>query len=254
MYEAYGEDDAMTWSTRELAELAGTTVKTVRHYHQIGLLDEPERAANGYKHYEVGHLVRVLRIKRLGELGVPLAQIAAMGEGDPNPDDTLRMIDAELAATIKRLQLVRAELAPILNKQAPTDLPPGFGETSTELSDADRAMVLIYSRVYSAEAMDDLREMVDDANRNPIDAEFDALPADADESERQRFAEVYAPYLRELTARYPWLEQPGTHTTRGEAYTGKVVGEAITSLYNPAQIDVLVRVVALMQEDSAAEN
>ena len=31
----------MPWSTRELAELAGTTVKAVRHYHEIGLLDEP---------------------------------------------------------------------------------------------------------------------------------------------------------------------------------------------------------------------
>ncbi|MBE1592289.1 putative MFS family arabinose efflux permease [Nonomuraea angiospora] len=29
------------WSTREVAELAGTTLKTVRHYHDIGLLEEP---------------------------------------------------------------------------------------------------------------------------------------------------------------------------------------------------------------------
>ena len=243
----------MSWSTRELAELAGTTVKTVRHYHQIGLLDEPERAANGYKRYEIAHLVRLLRIRRLGELGVPLAQISAMGEGDPDPDDTLRTIDEELAATIKRLQLVRAELAPILHKKTATDLPPGFGEAASELSDADRALLLIYSRVYSAEAMDDLREMVDGSNRTAVDAEFDALPADADEAERQRFAEVYAPHLRELTGRYPWLAEPGAHTQRGLVYTGRVIGEAIASLYNPAQIDVLVRVAALMQGDSEGD-
>jgi len=35
----------VAWSTRELAELAGTSVKTVRHYHQLGLLDEPMPAA-----------------------------------------------------------------------------------------------------------------------------------------------------------------------------------------------------------------
>ena len=33
----------MGWSTREVAQLAGTTLRTVRHYHEIGLLDEPER-------------------------------------------------------------------------------------------------------------------------------------------------------------------------------------------------------------------
>ncbi|MBX0301124.1 MerR family DNA-binding transcriptional regulator [Cryobacterium sp. 1639] len=69
----------MAWSTRELAELAGTTLKAVRHYHQIGLLDEPGRTSNGYKQYQVAHLVRLLQITRLANLGVPLAQIAQMG-------------------------------------------------------------------------------------------------------------------------------------------------------------------------------
>ncbi len=36
------------WSTRELA---GTTLKTVRHYHRLRLPEEPERAANSYKQY-----------------------------------------------------------------------------------------------------------------------------------------------------------------------------------------------------------
>ena len=31
----------MAWSTRELAELAGTTVNTIRHYHALGLLERP---------------------------------------------------------------------------------------------------------------------------------------------------------------------------------------------------------------------
>lgn len=51
----------MAWSTRELAELAGTTVKSVRYYRQLELLDEPERLTNGYKQYEVRHLVRLYR-------------------------------------------------------------------------------------------------------------------------------------------------------------------------------------------------
>src|ERR1041384_7537207 len=104
----------MTWSTRQLADLAGTTVKAVRHYHDVGLLEEPGRAANGYKQYGVRHLVRLLRIKRLADLGLPLAQIADLGEADERPEDALRVLDAELADTIERLQRVRAELAVIL--------------------------------------------------------------------------------------------------------------------------------------------
>lgn len=37
----------MAWSTRRLAELAGTSLRTVRHYHEVELLAEPERRADG---------------------------------------------------------------------------------------------------------------------------------------------------------------------------------------------------------------
>ncbi|GAT66905.1 merR family transcriptional regulator [Planomonospora sphaerica] len=35
----------------ELAALAGVSTRTVRHYHRLGLLPEPERRANGYRVY-----------------------------------------------------------------------------------------------------------------------------------------------------------------------------------------------------------
>ncbi len=97
----------MAWSTRELAERAGTPVKSVRYYHQVGLLDEPQRLTNGYKQYEVRHLVRLLQITRLTDLGVPLAQIESIGSSVDDPAGALRTIDAELAATIERLQRIR---------------------------------------------------------------------------------------------------------------------------------------------------
>ncbi|WAP52215.1 MerR family transcriptional regulator [Arthrobacter sp. ATA002] len=77
----------MPWSTSELAELAGTTVNTVRHYHRSGLLEEPDRMSNGYKQYGARHLARLLQIRRLRDLGVPLAQIEAVGfSGNSLPD------------------------------------------------------------------------------------------------------------------------------------------------------------------------
>ena len=130
----------MAWSTRQVAELAGTTVRAVRHYHEVGLLAEPERRANGYKQYGVVHLVRLLRITRLTELGFSLTQIAAMGDTAEHPEQALRALDDELAATIERLRRARVELNVILRRSAPTDLPPEFAPVAGQstLSDADR--------------------------------------------------------------------------------------------------------------------
>lgn len=238
----------MSWSTRQLAELAGTTVKAVRHYHQVGLLEEPERATNGYKQYGVPHLVRLLRIKRLADLGVPLAQIAALGDTDDHPEEALRLLDAELAASIEKLQRVRAELGVILRHRAPIDLPPDLGEVSGDLPDADRALVLVYSRILGPEAMDGVREMLRDSPREPADVDLDALPADADEATRQELAERLAPSVRDLVARYPWITDPGARSPRGSAYVGRTIGQAIAELYNPAQVDVLRRVHDLLAD------
>ena len=239
----------MAWSTRQLAELAGTTVKTIRHYHEVGLLEEPERGPNGYKHYEVSHLVRLLRVRRLADLGVPLSQIVSVSQAGSRPDEALQVLDAELAASIERLQRVRAELALILRHSAPTDLPAGFDAASNDMSEADRAIVMVYSRVLGASAMDQVREMVVTHDRTREDAEFDALAADADENTRQNLAERLAPEVRSLTDAYPWMKDPSSEAPRGAAFAESTVGQALVGLYNPAQLDVMVRVHAILQGD-----
>ncbi|WGW13260.1 MerR family transcriptional regulator [Saxibacter everestensis] len=243
----------MPWSTRQIAELAGTTVKAVRHYHQVGLLEEPERAVNGYKRYEVAHLIRLLRIKRLIDLGVPLSQIAAMGAAEEHPEEALRLLDAELGASIERLQRVRAELAVILRHQAPIDLPPGFSKVAGDLSDADRALVLIYSRVFEPTAMDSLHDLLA-SPRSSADEDFDALRADADEATRQELAERFAPQIRRLTVEHPWLEKPALRAQYGSASGESIVVQAIADLYNPAQLDVLQRVHRILQGEAESDS
>ena len=103
----------MAWSTREIADLSGTTVNTVRHYHREGLLDEPDRMSNGYKQYQVRHLLRLLQIRRLRELGVPLDQIEQVGSNGNDSASALSAIDADLATSIERLQRARAEITAI---------------------------------------------------------------------------------------------------------------------------------------------
>ncbi|MFE7651143.1 MerR family transcriptional regulator [Streptomyces phaeoluteigriseus] len=64
------------WSIQEIARLAGTTSRTLRHYDDIGLLPPSRIAANGYRHYDGEALVRLQRILLLRELGFGLPQIA----------------------------------------------------------------------------------------------------------------------------------------------------------------------------------
>jgi len=66
----------MEWSIQELAKLAGTTSRTLRHYDEVGLLPPSSIGANGYRYYDQGSLLRLQRILLLRELGLGLPQIA----------------------------------------------------------------------------------------------------------------------------------------------------------------------------------
>ncbi|WP_275006208.1 MerR family transcriptional regulator [Promicromonospora iranensis] len=241
----------MAWSTRQLADLAGTTIKAVRHYHALGLLDEPRRMSNGYKQYETAHLIRLLQIKRLSDLGLPLSQIATMGRADEVPDDAIRLIDAELAATIERLQRVRAELAVLLRHRAPIDVPRGFESVTPNLSDNDRAMILVYGQVLDESAMGELRELV--SRRDPIDDEFDALPADADDAAIQDLAERMAGPLAAAQAAFQVVADPTRFSTHSAERTASTVSQAIGDLYHPIQIEVLRRAHAIATTGSATD-
>ncbi|MFE3256316.1 MerR family transcriptional regulator [Nocardia sp. NPDC059229] len=95
-----------------LAAYAGVTVRAVRHYHRIGLLPEPERDHSGYRTYDAAAVVRLIRIHALAAAGVPLARVQELLEADPEEfAASVRAIDKELRAEIRRLQGTRERLA-----------------------------------------------------------------------------------------------------------------------------------------------
>ena len=66
----------------QAAAFAGVTVKTVRHYHRLGLVDEPERDRSGYRRYGSTDLLRLVQVRTLAGAGVPLAEIAGLLDAD----------------------------------------------------------------------------------------------------------------------------------------------------------------------------
>lgn len=243
----------MAWSTSQLAELAGTTLKTVRHYHRIGLLDEPDRAANGYKRYGITHLVRLLRIRRLVDLGVPLADIPSVEGTDEGAERTLRALDAELAASIERQQRMRRGLAAILENRASIDLPAGFGALTDDQPQAQRSLMLAFSSILTPFAMSVVQEQFD-GPRSAVAVEFEALPDDAPEDVRRRLAENLAPEVREQQEDHPFLRDLDASSRREGTITQSVVVQALTEFYNGAQLDVLRRVHVLLEDDAGEDD
>jgi len=96
----------------QLASYAGVTIRAVRHYHQIGLLAEPERDASGYRTYQAAAVVRLIRIRTLAEAGVPLARVRELLDADPETFAAATTeIDRQLRAKIRALQEHRRRIA-----------------------------------------------------------------------------------------------------------------------------------------------
>lgn len=69
------------WSIQQLAKLASTTSRTLRHYDQVGLVPPSRVGGNGYRYYDAGSLVRLQRVMLLRELGLGIPAIAELLKG-----------------------------------------------------------------------------------------------------------------------------------------------------------------------------
>ena len=80
----------------EIAELTGTTVRTVRYYHSLGLLPVPGERG-GWRDYDLSHVARLSRIRWLVQAGVSLETITRVLD-EPEITDVERSDEARAAA------------------------------------------------------------------------------------------------------------------------------------------------------------
>jgi DNA-binding transcriptional MerR regulator len=96
----------------QLASYAGVTVRAVRHYHDKGLLAEPRRDHSGYRRYDAGAVVDLIRIRTLAEAGVPLSRVRELlSAGDDEFAAAVEDIDRRLRAEIRERQRHRERIA-----------------------------------------------------------------------------------------------------------------------------------------------
>jgi MerR family transcriptional regulator, thiopeptide resistance regulator len=76
-----GVNVAGSWTIGQLADAVGTTVRALRHYDRLGLVPA-SRNSSGHRRYRPGDVVRVRRILALREVGLSLAEIGEVIDGD----------------------------------------------------------------------------------------------------------------------------------------------------------------------------
>ena len=100
---------------KDLAELSDTTVRTIRYYHQLGLLSVPEPGTT-WRSYGFAHLTRLMRIRWLVESGVPLAEVPHMlrpPDGDDDRTVVLEDLHTVLGSIDERITALRSQRAQV---------------------------------------------------------------------------------------------------------------------------------------------
>ncbi|MCX2951369.1 MerR family transcriptional regulator [Lentzea sp. NEAU-D7] len=142
----------------DAAAFAGTTPRAIRHYHHIGLLQEPERGGDGRRRYGYDDMIRLLWIRRMADAGIRLDDMRAAFDEPLDVEESLSRLEESLAAQeadirrqreiVRRLRAVGSPLGLLSDLVAERlkHLPAGALRTS----DLDTLMVT--ERIFGPQA------------------------------------------------------------------------------------------------------
>jgi DNA-binding transcriptional MerR regulator len=103
----------------ELAEKTGLSLRTIRHYDEVGLLKASARTEGGFRLYWPDDFTRLMLIRRMKPLGFTLDQMTALlavidaregGGADVDSPETRQQLDAFIAETVARREKLREQL------------------------------------------------------------------------------------------------------------------------------------------------
>ena len=112
-------EGTVTMHIGELAENSGLSLRTIRHYDEVGLLKPSARSEGGFRLYSQDDLSRLLLIRRMKPLGYSLEEMTELLRiidtltGDLPVADTamVRMeLDRFIDETVSRREKLRAQV------------------------------------------------------------------------------------------------------------------------------------------------
>lgn len=94
----------MTYTVKQLADLAGVSVRTLHHYDDVGLLEPAKQEKNGYRQYGEKELLILQQILFFRELDFPLDEIKRV-MSNPSFDMEAALHDQRTMLELKKKRL-----------------------------------------------------------------------------------------------------------------------------------------------------
>lgn len=101
------------WTVKELAQRAGISPRTLRHYHHIGLLSPDRIGANGYRYYGQSAVARLQRILLLREAGLSLTDIATVLDSQHNEADEVAALEEHVLRLRRESEALSRRIASV---------------------------------------------------------------------------------------------------------------------------------------------
>jgi DNA-binding transcriptional MerR regulator len=210
----------MDWSIQEIARLAGTTSRTLRHYGDVGLLEPSRIGSNGYRYYDGPALVRLQRILMLRELGLgipAIAEVLARGADAGALTTHLRWLQQEKNRLDRQIVSVETTIRTIEKGEQlmAEEMLDGFDHTQYKEEVVDRWGAQAYSdsnRWWNSMSTDDKADWM--RRQNQLAADWQAAAAaglDPRGDEAQALAQRQADWLGGI---------PGTPPMSREYFVG----------------------------------
>ncbi len=106
----------MPMTISKLARAAGVNVETIRYYQRRGLIEQPEKPAQGYRTYPPATLTRIRFIRRAQELGFSLEDIDHLLAMEDQPCAQARELAQQKLAQVQAKLHDLQQLAGALSK------------------------------------------------------------------------------------------------------------------------------------------
>ncbi len=171
----------------EISRLSGVSVKTIRHYSDVGVLPPSGVTEAGYRMYSGADRSRLELVRTLRAAGFDLPTVRRLLEGDVDPSEALGLqaeaVDLQLRTLTRRRALLRSALG-------------GVGGPGASYPDRARALGLLEAREREAFLAEHLRRGFDGA---PLDPDTEAwfwrgivsgMPDELDEGQLEAWAEL----------------------------------------------------------------
>jgi DNA-binding transcriptional MerR regulator len=175
--EAFMPQSERTWKVGELAVRTGLTIRTLHHYHSIGLLSPSGRTesmhACGHRLYTAKDVERLHQILCLKQLGFTLEQIGEyLTREDYDPKQVVRL-------HLEKIRMQADELARLGNRlQTLAETLERADAVSAETFLETIEAMTMFEKYYTPEQLDQLKvrkEQVGDERIKQVEAEWPKL-------------------------------------------------------------------------------